>query len=362
MVLLCDCCVASSDRHSVLNRVSLNHHQNLDTRWRPLLLLIIIIMIIIITIIIMAQAIMAQGLETVVIRSQPCPSMVCCSTECRFANQCWRPLCPYTHPKEGRRAQRWADLWKFLAHEETRESHRLGMPRVRREFSVKHWEHLPEGTEHVTPAPDVGFTGPAPMTEHVDTLPAVTYAAPVPVIEYAEPAVTDTAPASADVYVAPAPAVTYAAPAPVIEYAEPAVTDTAAGEYEAPAPAVSHAAHVFDRSIGNSDPRMRTVLIYRFNSNYHSIFTLHVTGCDFQHGPNFCVPSNPTFRVSWFFISWQSVLTTCHWFCELWELVSVLCREVLSDINRCQESCIITKLNHTTFGNRSSCAGSSVEV
>ena len=43
--LLCDRRVASADRHSVLNRVSLNHHQNLDTRSKPLLLLIIIIII-----------------------------------------------------------------------------------------------------------------------------------------------------------------------------------------------------------------------------------------------------------------------------------------------------------------------------
>ena len=80
-----------------------------------------------------AAKVMAQGSSKrkFANRFQPCPSMVCCPTECRFANQCWRPLRPYTHPKEGR-AQRWADLWKFLAHEETRESHRLGMPRVRR--------------------------------------------------------------------------------------------------------------------------------------------------------------------------------------------------------------------------------------
>ena len=29
---------------------------------------------------------------------------------------------------------------------------------------------------------------------------------------------------------------------------------------------------------------------------FHSIFTLQATGCDFQHGPNLGVPSNPTFR------------------------------------------------------------------
>ena len=60
--------------------------------------------------------------------------------------------------------------------------------------------------------------------------------------------------------------------------------------------------------------------------------------------PIFGVPSNPTFRVSWFFVSWQSVLTTCHSFCRLQELVSVFCHEVLSGFNCFQESCIITNL------------------
>ena len=122
--------------------------------------------------------------------------MVCC----KFASQCWRPLCPYAHPKEERRAQRWAELWTFLAKEETREAQRLGMPRVRRNFSIRHY--------------------------------AVTDAAPAPLTDYAEPAVADTASASADVYVAPAFAVSYAAPAPVIEYAaELAATDTVPCSY-----------------------------------------------------------------------------------------------------------------------------------
>ena len=47
------------------------------------------------------------------------------------------------------------------------------------------------------------------------------------------------------------------------------------------------------------------------------------------------------------FISWKSGLTTCHWFCKLCEFFSVFCREVLSHFNRCQESCINTKFNHT---------------
>ena len=52
------------------------------------------------------------------------------------------------------------------------------------------------------------------------------------------------------------------------------------------------------QSMRNSDPRLRIVFVYMFNSNFHSIFTLQVVGCDFKHGPNFGVSSNPTFRVS----------------------------------------------------------------
>ena len=40
----------------------------------------------------------------------------------------------------------------------------------------------------------------------------------------------------------------------------------------------------------NSDPRVRIVFVYRFNSNFHSIFTLQVAGCDSQHGPNLVFP------------------------------------------------------------------------
>ena len=108
---------------------------------------------------------------------------------CRFAVNCWRRLCPFTHPGNGR-SKKWAAVWSLLAEQE----------------------------------------------EVLHSPPNVTNAAPAPVIEYAEPAVTDTASASADVFVAPAPAASYAAPAPVIVYVEPAVTDTA------PAPAVEYVA------------------------------------------------------------------------------------------------------------------------
>ena len=51
------------------------------------------------------------------------------------------------------------------------------------------------------------------------------------------------------------------------------------------------------QAMRNSDPRVRIVFVYRFNCYFHTIFTLKVAGCDFQYGPNFGVPSKPTFRV-----------------------------------------------------------------
>ena len=40
----------------------------------------------------------------------------------------------------------------------------------------------------------------------------------------------------------------------------------------------------------NSDPRVRTVFVYRFNSNFLSTFTLQATGCNFQYGPILVFP------------------------------------------------------------------------
>ena len=51
------------------------------------------------------------------------------------------------------------------------------------------------------------------------------------------------------------------------------------------------------QAMRNSDPRVIIVFVYRFNSDFHSIFTLQVTGCDFKHGPNFGVSLNPTIWV-----------------------------------------------------------------
>ena len=52
------------------------------------------------------------------------------------------------------------------------------------------------------------------------------------------------------------------------------------------------------QSMINFDPRVRIVFVHRFNSDFHSMFTMQVTGCNFQDESNFGVPLNPTFRVS----------------------------------------------------------------
>ena len=51
------------------------------------------------------------------------------------------------------------------------------------------------------------------------------------------------------------------------------------------------------QAMRNSDPRVRIVFVHRLNSDLHSKFTLQATGCNFQYGPNFGVPFDPTF---WF--------------------------------------------------------------
>ena len=44
------------------------------------------------------------------------------------------------------------------------------------------------------------------------------------------------------------------------------------------------------QAMRNSDPRVRSVLVFRLNSNFHSTFTLQVAGCDFQYRSNLSVP------------------------------------------------------------------------
>ena len=104
----------------------------------------------------------------------------------------------------------------------------------------------------------------------------------------------------------------------------------------------------FIQALRNSDPRVRSVSVYRLYSDLNSVLTVQATSCNFQCGSNLGVPSDLTFWFRCIFVSWQGVLTTdrCT---EWWEFFSVFCHEVLSNPNCCQESCICTNLNHTFF-------------
>ena len=71
--------------------------------------------------------------------------------------------------------------------------------------------------------------------------------------------------------------------------------------------------HIFNRSIRNSDPRMRIVFIHRQDSIFNSIFEVLKTGRDFQYKPNSHVSLNPSFCLRSWIISRQSVFATSHW-------------------------------------------------
>ena len=124
------------------------------------------------------------------------------------------------------------------------------------------------------------------------------------------------------------------------------------------------------QAMRNSDPRVRIVFVYRFNS--HSVFTLQVTGCDFQYGSNFGVPSNPTFRIRWFSSRGKvySRQATDSVNCENSSVSFVMKYCPTSTVVRNPASvqifitrfcCDSLSTRSWYFCNRSSCAGSSVE-
>ena len=106
--------------------------------------------------------------------------------------------------------------------------------------------------------------------------------------------------------------------------------------------------HILDRSTGNSDPRLRIVLIYRPNSNFNSIFKVLQTGRDFQYRPNSHVSLDPPFWLRSSIISWKGVFATSHW-AKLSKITSVLGHEILSHFNNTHKSCFLTKFTHSVF-------------
>ena len=47
----------------------------------------------------------------------------------------------------------------------------------------------------------------------------------------------------------------------------------------------------------NSDPGVNIVSVHGPNSDLNSTFTMQITGCNFQYGPNFGVSLDPDVRL-----------------------------------------------------------------
>ena len=80
-------------------------------------------------------------------------------------------------------------------------------------------------------------------------------------------------------------------------------------------------------SMRNSDPGVSVVSAQRHNSDLNSMFTVQVTGCNFQYGPNFGVSLDPAFRLWCCFFSWKSEFTTglCIKLCEISNRIYSFC-------------------------------------
>ena len=60
---------------------------------------------------------------------------------------CWRPLCPYTHPGNGR-SKKWAAVWHLLAEQDDALHSPPRLLQIRRrDFRVRHW--LPQWSGYV---------------------------------------------------------------------------------------------------------------------------------------------------------------------------------------------------------------------
>ena len=92
-----------------------------------------------------------------------------------------------------------------------------------------------------------------------------------------------------------------------------------------------HSSTFLDISLVNSQIRSEdNLLIFRIQS-LHLLLGVELVVTS-NTGPILVFLRIQLFASDDVFISWQSVLTTCLWYCELWELFSVLCHEVLSDL------------------------------
>ena len=98
----------------------------------------------------------------------------------------------------------------------------------------------------------------------------------------------------------------------------------------------------------NSDPRVSIVSAQKHNSDLNSMFTVQITGCNFQHGSNFGVPLDPSFRLWCWIFSRKSVFTTSHCM-KLCQVSSVFGTEILSIVQNTQKSCIDTTFTQSVL-------------
>ena len=105
---------------------------------------------------------------------------------------------------------------------------------------------------------------------------------------------------------------------------------------------VDQVCDLFVQVMRNSNPRVRIVFVNRFNYDFHSMLILKVTGCNFQHGSNFGVPLNPTFRSVDFSSRGKIYSRHVTGSANCKNSSVCFCHEVLSSLNCFQESFIST--------------------
>ena len=104
--------------------------------------------------------------------------------------------------------------------------------------------------------------------------------------------------------------------------------------------------HIFDRSVRNSDPGMRIVLIHGLNSHFNSVLEMLKTGRDFQYRSNSHISLDPPFWLRRFVVSWKGVFATSH--CLL-KFTSISGHEILSNFDNTHKPCFLTEFTQSVF-------------
>ena len=94
---------------------------------------------------------------------------------------------------------------------------------------------------------------------------------------------------------------------------------------------------------------MSVVFVQRQNSGPNSMFTVQITGYNFQDGQNCGVSLDSIFRLCCFVFSWKTVFTTGHCI-KLCEIPSVFRLEILSILNTFRNPVSIQNLLNLSCG------------